>query len=213
MIKPVIKVVLVDDQELMRVGFRMVLGAQEDMEIVGEAANGEQGVAMAGETRPDVVLMDLSMPVLDGVEATRRLLDAHPDARVVALTSFSDRQRVSDVLEAGATGYLLKDCAPDELLAAVRAAAAGHAPLDPRVAGALLPSRTASPAASLSGRELEVLRLAADGLANKQIARRLGISESTVKVHLGNVFKRIGVADRTSAAMWARDNLPTELRS
>jgi DNA-binding NarL/FixJ family response regulator len=153
------------------------------------------------------------MPVLDGVEATRRLLDAQPEIRVVALTSFSDRQRVSDVLEAGAIGYLLKDCAPDELLAAVRAAAAGHAPLDPRVAGALLPSRTGAPAASLSGRELEVLRLAADGLANKQIARRLGISESTVKVHLGNVFKRIGVTDRTSAAIWARDNLPTELRN
>jgi DNA-binding NarL/FixJ family response regulator len=209
----VIRVLVVDDHRLVRAGLVTLLDSADDMEIVGEAANGEQGVAVAGETRPDVVLMDLSMPVLDGVEATRRLLDAQPEARVVALTSFSDRQRVSEVLEAGATGYLLKDCAPDELLAAVRAAAAGHAPLDPRVAGALLPSRTASPAAALSGRELEVLRLAADGLANKQIARRLGISESTVKVHLGNVFKRIGVADRTSAAIWARDNLPTELRN
>jgi DNA-binding NarL/FixJ family response regulator len=208
-----IRVLVVDDHRLVRAGLVTLLDSADDMEIVGEAANGEQGVAVAGETRPDVVLMDLSMPVLDGVEATRRLLLAQPEARVVALTSFSDRQRVSEVLEAGATGYLLKDCAPDELLAAVRAAAAGHTPLDPRVAGALLPSRTASPAASLSGRELEVLRLAADGLANKQIARRLGISESTVKVHLGNVFKRIGVADRTSAAIWARDNLPTELRS
>ena len=205
-----IRVVVVDDHRLVRAGLATLLNSAGDMEIVGEAANGEQGVEVAADVRPDVVLMDLSMPVLDGIEATRRLLEKAPDARVVALTSFSDRQRVSDVLEAGAIGYLLKDCAPDELLAAVRAAAAGHAPLDPRVAGALLPARTASVASTLSGRELEVLRLAADGLANKQIARRLGISESTVKVHLGNVFKRIGVTDRTSAAIWARDNLPVD---
>jgi DNA-binding NarL/FixJ family response regulator len=166
---------------------------------------------MAVEVRPDVVLMDLSMPVLDGVAATRALLAELPGTAVVALTSFSDRQRVADMIAAGATGYLLNDCAPDELLAAVRAAAAGHAPFDPRVAGALLPSRVAQVARvaqpGLSSREVQVLRLAATGLANKQIARRLGISESTVKVHLGSVFRRIGVTDRTSAALWAREHL------
>jgi DNA-binding NarL/FixJ family response regulator len=154
--------------------------------------------------------MDISMPVLDGVAATRQLLAELPETKVLALTSFSDRQRVADVTGAGATGYLLKDCGPDELLAAVRSAAAGHSPFDPRVAGALLPNRAPSPAEGLSSRELEVLRLAAQGMANKQIARKLGISESTVKVHLGSVFRRIGVTDRTSAALWAREHLPAE---
>jgi len=146
--------------------------------------------------------------VLDGVAATRLLLQERPQARVVALTSFSDRQRVNDVLAAGAIGYLLKDSRPDELLAAVRSAAEGHAPLDPRVAGALLPGREPPAADLLSEREKQVLRLAAAGLANKQIARRLGISESTVKVHIGNIFRQIGVRDRTSAALWAREHLP-----
>ena len=203
-----IRVLVVDDHRLVRAGLVTLLNSVSDIEVVGEAADGRLGLAAAAEAAPDVVLMDLSMPVLNGIDATRALLDAQPDVRVVALTSFSDRQRVADVLAAGAIGYLLKDCAPDELLAAVRSAAAGHAPLDPRVAAALLPQRTPSPAAALSGRETEVLRLAAGGLANKQIGRRLGISESTVKVHLGNIFKRIGVADRTSAALWAREHLP-----
>jgi DNA-binding NarL/FixJ family response regulator len=165
--------------------------------------------SVAGAVTPDVVLMDLSMPVLDGVAATRLLLQEQPQARVVALTSFSDRQRVNDVLAAGAIGYLLKDSRPDELLAAVRSAAEGHAPLDPRVAGALLPGREPPAAELLSEREKQVLRLAAAGLANKQIARRLGISESTVKVHIGNIFRQIGVRDRTSAALWAREHLPS----
>jgi DNA-binding NarL/FixJ family response regulator len=150
----------------------------------------------------------MSMPMLDGVEATRLLHQEQPDIRIVALTSFSDRQRVNDVLAAGAIGYPLKDSRPDDLLAAVRAAADGHKPLDPRVAGALLPGQQqASVADLLSDREKQVLRLAAHGLANKQIARRLGISESTVKVHIGSIFRRIGVRDRTSAALWARENL------
>jgi DNA-binding NarL/FixJ family response regulator len=203
----VIRILVVDDHRLVRAGLVTLLGAVEDIDVVGEAADGAQGLAVARDTRPDVVLMDLSMPVLDGVAATRQLLDELPDTKVLALTSFSDRQRVADVIAAGATGYLLKDCAPDELLAAVRAAAAGHSPFDPRVAGALLPERTPSPAQALSARELQVLRLTAQGLANKQIGRKLGISESTVKVHLSNVFRRIGVTDRTSAAMWATQNL------
>jgi DNA-binding NarL/FixJ family response regulator len=147
------------------------------------------------------------MPGLDGAAATRLLLARVPAARVVALTSFSDRQCVTDVLAAGATGYVLKDARPGELLAAVRAAADGHVPLDPRGAAALLPAREAAPADQLSDREQQVLRLVAAGLANKQIARRLGIAESTVKVHTSSIFRRLGVTDRTSAALWARDHL------
>jgi DNA-binding NarL/FixJ family response regulator len=202
-----IRVLVVDDHQLVRAGLSTLLRAAEDIEVVGEAADGQQAIDAARAVRPDVTLMDLSMPVLDGVAATRQLLADDPAMRVVALTSFSDRQRVTDVLAAGAVGYLLKDSRPDDLLAAVRAAASGHAPLDPRVAGALLPSREPPPAEQLSDREKQVLRLVAAGLANKQIARRLGIAESTVKVHTGNIFRRIGVTDRTSAALWAREHL------
>jgi DNA-binding NarL/FixJ family response regulator len=206
----VIRVLVVDDHQLVRAGIITLLDAAADMQVVGEAADGQQALEVAREVGPSVALMDLSMPGLDGVEATRLLLAEQPDIRIIALTSFSDRQRVGAVLSAGAVGYLLKDSRPDELLAAIRAAAAGHAPLDPRVAGALLPGRQKSAADQLSERELQVLRLAAAGLANKQIARRLGISESTVKVHVGSVFRRIGVRDRTSAAVWATENLPQE---
>ena len=200
---------LVDDHRLVRDGLSTLLAAAEDLEVVGTAADGAAVVGVAAECRPDVVLMDLSMPDVDGVAATRLLLAAQPDVRVVALTSFTEDRQVAAALEAGAVGYLLKDSAPDALYDAVRAAHAGHAPIDPRVAGALLPGRRAGPdvSAGLSARETEVLRLVAKGLANKQIARTLDISEHTVKVHLGNVFRRIGVSDRTSAAMWARDNL------
>jgi DNA-binding NarL/FixJ family response regulator len=203
-----IRVLVVDDHRLVRAGLITLLEAAGDIEVAGEAADGRQALEAARTVAPDVVLMDLSMPVLDGVAATRLLLEERPQARVVALTSFSDRQRVNDVLAAGAIGYLLKDSRPDELLAAVRSAAEGHAPLDPRVAGALLPGREPPAADLLSEREKQVLRLAAAGLANKQIARRLGISESTVKVHIGNIFRQIGVRDRTSAALWAREHLP-----
>jgi DNA-binding NarL/FixJ family response regulator len=200
---------LVDDHRLVRDGLTTLLAAAADIEVVGTAAGGAAVVAAAATCRPDVVLMDLSMPDVDGVAATRRLLAAQPDVRVVALTSFTEDRQVAAALEAGAVGYLLKDSAPDALFDAVRAAHAGHTPIDPRVAGALLPGRRpeAEDVPALSTREEEVLRLAAKGLANKQIARSLGISEHTVKVHLGNVFRRIGVSDRTSAAMWARDNL------
>jgi DNA-binding NarL/FixJ family response regulator len=203
-----IRVLVVDDHRLVRAGLITLLEGAGDIVVAGEAADGRQALEAARAVAPDVVLMDLSMPVLDGVAATRLLLEERPQARVVALTSFSDRQRVNDVLAAGAIGYLLKDSRPDELLAAVRSAAEGHAPLDPRVAGALLPGREPPAADLLSEREKQVLRLAAAGLANKQIARRLGISESTVKVHIGNIFRQIGVRDRTSAALWAREHLP-----
>lgn len=197
---------LVDDHPLVRAGLRSLLETASDVEVIGEAADGREAVSAVADAAPQVVLMDLSMPRVDGVAATRRIAVEHPHSRVVVLTSFADHARVRDAVRAGAIGFVLKDATPDELLAAIRAAAEGHAPLDPRIAVALLPATDAGPA--LSDREVQVLRLVAKGLANKQIARSLGIAEQTVKIHLGHVFKRIGVADRTSAALWAQEHLP-----
>lgn len=207
-----IRVMLVDDHRLVRAGLSSLLATAPDVEVVAEVADGSQAVTEVAGAAPDVVLMDLSMPVMDGVTATRRILADLPDTRIVVLSSFSDRPRVRDAIAAGAVGYVLKDCTTAELLNAVRAAAEGNTPLDPRVAGALLPATgaDADPAEQLSDRERQVLGLASQGMANKQIARSLGIAERTVKVHLGNVFKRIGVADRTSAALWAREHLPEQ---
>jgi DNA-binding NarL/FixJ family response regulator len=202
---------LVDDHHLVRVGLAALLDADPDLEVVAEAADGQLAVELAREVLPDLVLMDLSMPVLNGAEATRRILADRPETKVVILTSFSERERVADALQAGAVGYLLKDSEPTQLVAALHAAADGHAPLDPRVARALLPGAAPAaeptPVVALSGRETEVLALVGQGLGNKQIGRSLGITERTVKVHLGNIFRRIGVRDRTSAALWARDHL------
>jgi DNA-binding NarL/FixJ family response regulator len=205
-----ITVLLVDDHPTVRAALTNLIDTTGDLKIVGDAPGGEQAVIMAGQLLPNVVLMDLSMPGMDGVEATRLILDAHPEIRVVVLTSFASKERVSDALAAGAVGYLLKDCEAGEVLAAIRSASRGHSPLDPRVARALLPSPTPRVKDTLSARELQVLRLVAKGLANKQIGRTLGISERTVKVHVGNIFRRIGVADRTSAAMWAHDHVSAE---
>jgi DNA-binding NarL/FixJ family response regulator len=208
----VIRVMLVDDHQLVRVGLAALLDAEPDLEVVAEAGDGRCAVEQARAVQPDLILMDLSMPVLNGTEATRLILAEQPDTKVVILTSFSERERVADALEAGAIGYLLKDSEPAQVVAALRAAAAGHAPLDPRVARALLPGPAPAvpdpPEVTLSGRETEVLALVGRGLGNKQIGRSLGITERTVKVHLGNIFRRIGVRDRTSAALWARDHLP-----
>jgi len=200
-------VVLVDDHRLVRAGLRGIIDAATDLTVIGEAADGAEAVQVVRSTRPDVVLMDLSMPGVDGIQGTALLRDAGESARVVVLTSFVEHERVTAALAAGAVGYLLKDSDPRDVLEAIRSAAAGHAPLDARVARALLPSaKPVDPAAALSVREREVLVLVAQGLANKQVARAMGISERTVKAHLGNVFRHIGVADRTSAALWARDN-------
>lgn len=201
-----IRVLVVDDHAMVRTGLTAMLAADGDIEVVAQAADGRAAVGEALAASPDVVLMDLSMPVVDGVEATRSVLAALPSTRVVVLTTFADQDRVRRALEAGAVGYQLKDAEPDTLRDAVRAAAQGHVPIDPRVAGALLP-RVADPADRLSPREREVLLLVTEGLANKQIAQSLNIAERTVKAHLGNVFRQIGVVDRTSAAMWARDHL------
>jgi DNA-binding NarL/FixJ family response regulator len=201
---PVIRVLVVDDHPVVRDGLVQLLSAPGDLAVVGVAANGAQAVDLAASERPDVVLMDLSMPVMDGCEATRRIVGADAHARILILTSFTDQDGIVDALDAGAVGYVLKDSEPVELLGAIRAVARGESPLDPKVAAALLRSRSARRHdAELTGREREVLGLVGVGLANKQIARRLGISEKTVKAHLTNVFHRIGVDDRTQAALWA----------
>jgi len=200
-------VLLADDHHLVRSGLAALVDSADGLRVVGQAADGAEAVELASTLQPDVVLMDLSMPVLDGVGATRRIVQDRPEAAVVVLTSFSDASRVGDALAAGAIGYLLKDCDPSDLIAAVRSAAQGHAPLDPRVARSLLPARTQSPADRLSAREKQVLRLLGEGMANKQIGRALGITERTVKVHVGNVFRQIGVTDRTSAALWGKEHL------
>jgi DNA-binding NarL/FixJ family response regulator len=209
----VIKVVIADDHAVVRSGLRSLLDTADGIVVVGAAADGAEAIELVADLMPDVVLMDLSMPGLDGVAATAAICETHATVAVVVLTSFSEPSRIHAALEAGAIGYQLKDAAPDELIAAVRAAAAGGAPLDPRAARVLLdrrvPGTRRTPgAATLSSREEEVLRLVTAGLANKQIARRLGIAERTVKAHLTSIFGRIGVADRTQAALWAQQHLP-----
>ncbi|HEY2428259.1 MAG TPA: response regulator transcription factor [Acidimicrobiales bacterium] len=202
-----IRILIVDDHAIVRRGLQQLFDGVDDFGVVGTAAGGAEGVALAVDVAPDLVLMDLSMPDVDGVEGTRRILAACPDARVVILTSFSERDRILDAVDAGAVGYLLKDSEPDELLRGVRSAAAGDSPFSPKAAKALLTLGSHRRLADeLTRREREVLVAVCEGLANKQIARRLGISEKTVKTHLTSVFSRIGVADRTQAALWALRN-------
>jgi DNA-binding NarL/FixJ family response regulator len=204
---PEIRVLLVDDHALVRAGLAALLNTAEGMRVVGEAADGAAALEAADDLAPTVVLMDLSMPVMDGITATRELVARRPGTAVVILTSFSEHARVRGAIDAGAIGYLLKDSEPVDLVAGVRAAARGEAPLDPRVTRALMPNTGQPPGVRLSPREREVLALVGEGMANKQIARALGISERTVKVHLNSVFRQLGVADRTSAALWAREHL------
>ena len=180
--------------------------------MVGVAKDGSEAVALVREHRPDVAVMDLQMPVLDGVEATRAIVGEATGTEVLVLTSFSDFARIDAAIEAGAVGYLLKDAEPEVLLDGIRAVARGGSPLDPRAARRLLSRRSTAAAAesedvevsALSPREAEVLRLVVEGLLNKQIAQRLGITERTVKAHLTSAYQRIGVADRTQAALWAQ---------
>jgi DNA-binding NarL/FixJ family response regulator len=199
-----IRLLIADDHAVVRAGLSQLIDALADVELVGTAADGEEAQALCGTLAPDVVLMDLEMPRMDGIQATRQITQDHPDVAVVVLTSFSDREKILAALDAGAVGYLLKDVEPPELARAIRAAAAGEVPLDPKAARALLTARTtASPGDSLSERERAVLAMVAEGLPNKLIARRLSISEKTVKAHLTSVFRQIGVTDRTQAALWA----------
>jgi DNA-binding NarL/FixJ family response regulator len=204
-----IRVLVVDDHKRMRAGLRALLATAEDVEVVGAAADGAEALALAARTHPEVVLMDVSMPGMDGVEATRRLLERQPSARVVMLTSFADERLLLEAVDAGAIGYLLKDADPQEVIGGVRAAAQGYSPISGKVARALL-TRRLDPAKSFTQRERQVLSLLAAGLPNKQIAARLGITVGTVKAHLTSIYKRIGVTDRTQAAVWARRRGLTE---
>jgi DNA-binding NarL/FixJ family response regulator len=201
----VIRVLIVDDHAIVRTGLSQLLGTADDIELVGAASDGAEAVTMAAELRPDVVLMDLSMPGTDGISATGQIVAADPGVHVLVLTSFSDQARILDALQAGAEGYLLKHSEPEVILAGVREIVAGGSPLDPKAARVLLTNRRSpGPETKLTDREQEVLDMVGAGLPNKTIARRLGISERTVKAHLTNVYQRLGVTDRTQAALWAQ---------
>ena len=200
-----IRVLIVDDHAIVRTGLAQLLGTTDDLRLVGEAGDGTQAVRLAAELRPDVVLMDLSMPGVDGVAATARILADNPDTHVLVLTSFSDQTRILDALHAGAEGYLLKHAEPETILSGIREIVAGGSPLDPKAARVLLTNRrTPRRGIRLTDREWEVLRMVGDGLPNKTIARRLGITERTVKAHLTSVYHQLGVTDRTQAALWAQ---------
>jgi RNA polymerase sigma factor (sigma-70 family) len=208
-----IRVLLADDQALFREGLRTLLSVQSDLEVVGEAANGQRAVELAGTLRADVVLMDLRMPVLDGAAATRQIRAAHPDCRVIALTTFDDDEDVFNALRAGAVGYLLKDAPSEKLVEAIRLTARGESFLQPSIAAKVVAefSRMSSSQRNdlarvvdeLSDREREVLRHLAHGKSNKEIARALHIAEGTVKNHMTNVLGKLGVQDRTQAALKA----------
>ena len=200
----VLRVMVVDDHGVVRNGLRMLLEADGGFDVVHLAEDGKQAVELAAEDPPDVVLMDLAMPVMDGVEATRALKAAHPDVRVVVLTSLGEPERIVAAIDAGADGYLFKHAEPAEIAEAIRTAHAGGAVLDPKAARAMLDARSAPATPTLTGREQQVLDLVAQGLANKQIGRRLGITERTVKAHLTRIYQAIGVQDRTQAALWVQ---------
>ncbi len=203
-----ITVLLIDDHRVVRQGLRDFLELQEDIEIVGEASSGEEGVQLARELIPDVVLMDLVMPGIDGVEATRQLKAVSPSTRVIVLTSFADDDKVFPAIKAGAISYLLKDVSPEELAHAIRAAQRNEAVLHPEVAARLMqefsaPRPDEAPVEQLTPREMEVLRLIARGKSNKEIADALIVSEKTVKTHVSNILSKLHLADRTQAAIYA----------
>jgi DNA-binding NarL/FixJ family response regulator len=208
-----IRVLVCDDQALVRSGFRMILEARPDLEVVGEAEDGLQAIELAEQTGPDVVLMDVRMPNLDGVEATRRIVRSGSPARVIVLTTYDVDEHVYDAVRAGASGFLLKDVQPTQLVAAIRVVAAGDALLAPSVTRRLLdrfarslPDRAPPDSlSSLTEREIEVLRLLATGLSNAELAERLFVSEATVKTHVSSVLRKLGVRDRVQAVVLAYD--------
>ena len=200
-----IEVMLVEDHPVVRAGLSELLSGTDDIRVIGAAGNGVEALELLETVKPAVILMDLSMPVMNGIEATRRIRMEYPEMKVVILTSFSDQQGILEALDAGAIGYLMKDAEPDELLRGVRSAAAGESPLAPAAASALIQARRApGESPELTDREAEVLGLLAEGLPNKLIARRLEISEKTVKTHLTSIYRRIGVNSRTEAVLWAQ---------
>ena len=208
-----LRIVIADDQDLMRAGLRTLLELESDFEVIGEAADGREAVAVATRTMPDVVLMDMQMPGVDGVEANQALTTQMPGTRVLILTTFDDEHYVFDGLRAGASGYLLKDVSGAELASAVRTVAAGGAVIGPAVAGKVLgrvtgaggDARVPALIEPLSERETDILRAIADGLSNPEIGRRLGLAEGTVKNYVSRILQKTGTEDRTQAAMRARD--------
>jgi DNA-binding NarL/FixJ family response regulator len=218
-----IRIVIVDDHAMVRRGMRDFLDLHDDLEVVGEAGDGQTALDLVAELRPDVVIMDLLMPVLDGIEATRRIKAAQPDVEIVALTSFIEEERIVSAIEAGAAGFLLKDAEADDLAAAIRAAAAGDVHLDPAVAGIVArrlrgatgrsAGRTSTGGdepgdrlARLTARELDVLAAVARGLSNRDIADELGITERTARTHVSNILAKLGLASRTQAALLAAEH-------
>ncbi|ARF54677.1 response regulator [Streptomyces gilvosporeus] len=202
-----IRVLLVDDHQVVRRGLRTFLEVQDDIEVVGEASDGSEGVAAAEQLRPDVVLMDVKMPGTDGIEALRTLRGLDNPARVLIVTSFTEQRTVVPALRAGAAGYVYKDIDPEALAAAIRSVDAGHVLLQAEVAGTLLSQEEGNNGhgrgTSLTEREREVLGLIADGRSNREIARALVLSEKTVKTHVSNILMKLDLADRTQAALWA----------
>ncbi|MCP9212721.1 response regulator [Streptomyces sp. NEAU-Y11] len=202
-----IRVLLVDDHQVVRRGLRTFLEVQDDIDVVGEASDGEEGIARAEELRPDVVLMDVKMPGVDGIQALRTLRDLDNPARVLVVTSFTEKRTVVPALRAGAAGYVYKDVDPEALAGAIRSVYAGHVLLQPEVALALLSQEDSGGGqgrgGTLTEREREVLALIADGRSNREIARALVLSEKTVKTHVSNILMKLDLADRTQAALWA----------
>ena len=202
-----ITVLIADDHPVVRQGLQVLLSVQDDIEVVGEAADGGQAVAMAAELNPDVILLDLKLPVMDGIDVLRELRDSGRGVRALVLTSAPDRTLVSLAVQAGAAGFLYKDVDPDALVRAIRSVHDGHTLLAPDAAGSLLRSGAAASAVqgigALTAREREVLAQIADGRSNREIARLLRVSEKTVKTHVSSVLAKLGVADRTQAALLA----------
>ena len=206
-----IRVLLADDQELVRAGFAMIIDSRDDLEVVGEAGDGAEAVELAGTVRPDVVLLDVRMPRMDGIEAARRLAQAGHPARIIMLTTFDLDEPVFAALRAGASGFLLKDTRPDELVAAIRVVAGGDALLAPRVtrrlldrfAGSLPAGKAPAGLAGLSEREAQVLTLVARALSNEEIAEQLNLSRATVKTHVSAILFKLGLRDRVQAAVLA----------
>jgi len=202
-----IRILIVDDHAMLREGMRTLISREKDFEVVGEAANGEEAVRLAGELKPDIVIMDIMMPVMNGAEATRQIRQANPAVSVLVLSAFSDIRSIVDILEAGACGYLLKSSAGEELIKAIRSVRAGESVLDPEVTRKLvqrLASLSRGPEehgtnGQLTGREREILKWAAHGLSNKEISEKLFISLRTVKAHLTNIFNKLGCGSRTDA--------------
>ncbi|MBA2693902.1 MAG: response regulator transcription factor [Rubrobacter sp.] len=194
-----VKILITDDHPVVRTGIRGMISGEPDFEVVGEAVNGNEAVELTAKLHPDVVLMDLRMPTMDGVEATGKIKETHPDTQILVLTTYESDADILRAIETGATGYLLKDTPKEDLFTAIRVAAKGESPLAPAVASRLMRRMRSPEEEALSAREIEVLGLVAQGTSNKKIAKELWIGETTVKSHLLHIYEKLGVTDRTAA--------------